>query len=46
MKEMTTDTPKPMVMVGDIPVVQHLINIFERHNKFNLLYVLVICQVY
>ena len=37
MKEMTADTPKPMVMVGDIPVVQHLINIFERHNKFEFI---------
>ena len=42
MKEMTVDTPKPMVMVGDIPVVQHLINIFEKYDKFEF----IICSGY
>ena len=39
---MTVDTPKPMVMVGDIPVVQHLINIFEKYDKFEF----IICSGY
>lgn len=37
MREMTEDLPKPMVRVGDIPVLEHLINIFERHAKFKFI---------
>ena len=32
MREMTEDLPKPMVSIGGIPVIEHLINIFEKHG--------------
>lgn len=37
MREMTEDLPKPMVTVGGIPVLEHLINIFEKHKKFKFI---------
>ena len=33
MREMTEDLPKPMVEIGGIPVLEHLINIFEVSFK-------------
>lgn len=42
MREMTEDLPKPMVRVGGIPVIEHLINIFEKHGKFKF----IICTGY
>ena len=30
MREMTEDLPKPMVKIGGIPVIEHLIRIFEK----------------
>jgi glucose-1-phosphate cytidylyltransferase len=42
MREMTETLPKPMVPIGDIPVLEHLINIFERFGEFNYL----ICSGY
>ena len=37
MREMTEDLPKPMVKIGGIPVIEHLIRIFETNGKFNYL---------
>ena len=37
MKEMTEDLPKPMVRIGDIPVLEHLIEIFNKFNNFEFL---------
>lgn len=37
MREMTEDLPKPMVKVGGIPVLEHLINIFEKYKKFKFI---------
>ena len=34
MREMTTDLPKPMVSIGDKPVIDHLIEIFEHFGNF------------
>ena len=34
MREMTTDLPKPMVNIGDKPVIDHLIEIFEYFGDF------------
>jgi len=34
MREMTETLPKPMVNVGNMPVLEHLINIFECFGKF------------
>ena len=42
MREMTEDLPKPMVPVGGIPVLDHLINIYEKHGNFEYL----ICSGY
>ena len=42
MREMTEDLPKPMVRVGGVPVIEHLINIFEKHGKFKF----IICTGY
>jgi glucose-1-phosphate cytidylyltransferase len=42
MKEMTSDLPKPMVEIGGIPVLDHLINIFENFGKFEF----VVCTGY
>jgi len=42
MREMTEDLPKPMVRIGNIPVLEHLINIFEKFDKFNF----IICTGY
>jgi len=42
MREMTESLPKPMVPVGGIPVLEHLINIFQQHNEFEFL----ICSGY
>lgn len=37
MKEMTEDLPKPMVKIGEIPVLEHLINIFSKFQTFEFL---------
>ncbi len=37
MRELTEVIPKPMVEVGNYPVLQHLIDIFENFNNFNYL---------
>tara|TARA_A100001011_G_C14244603_1_gene814927 strand:+ start:829 stop:1521 length:693 start_codon:yes stop_codon:yes gene_type:complete len=37
MRELTETIPKPMVKVGDLPVLEHLINIFEFFNDFSYL---------
>lgn len=37
MKEMTEDLPKPMVEIGEIPVLEHLINIFSNFQSFEFL---------
>lgn len=42
MREMTETLPKPMVPIGDIPVLEHLINIFEHFGEFNF----IICSGY
>lgn len=42
MKEMTEDLPKPMVPVGGIPVLDHLINIFDSQKDFQY----IICSGY
>lgn len=34
MREMTETLPKPMVQIGNMPVLEHLINIFEYFGKF------------
>ena len=35
MKEMTEDLPKPMVPIGDMPVLDHLINISTSKKNLN-----------
>ena len=35
MRELTETIPKPMVEIGNSPVLQHLIDIFENFNNFN-----------
>ena len=42
MREMTEDLPKPMVPVGGIPVLDHLISIYEKYDNFEYL----ICSGY
>ena len=37
MRELTETIPKPMVKVGQLPVLEHLINIFEFFNDFSYL---------
>jgi glucose-1-phosphate cytidylyltransferase len=37
MKEMTEDLPKPMVKIGELPVLVHLINIFSKFQSFEFL---------
>ena len=37
MRELTETIPKPMVKVGKLPVLEHLINIFEVFDKFSYL---------
>lgn len=37
MREMTSDLPKPMVKVGGIPVLTHLMNIFNYFQEFEFL---------
>ena len=34
MREMTETVPKPMVKIGGIPVLQHLMNIFNFYGEF------------
>ena len=36
MREMTEDLPKPMVEIGGIPVLEHLINIFNRLSLIHI----------
>ena len=42
MREMTEEMPKPMVPIGGIPVIQHLINIFDFYSNFEF----IICAGY
>lgn len=42
MRELTETIPKPMVQIGGIPVLQHLINIFDSFGKFEY----IICTGY
>ena len=42
MREMTHDLPKPMVKIGDLTVLDHLINIFQAQGEFEF----VICTGY
>lgn len=37
MREMTETLPKPMVRIGGIPVIDHLINIFSEFSQFEFL---------
>ena len=37
MREMTEDLPKPMVRIGNIPVLDHLINIFNHFGEFKFI---------
>ena len=37
MRELTETIPKPMVEIGNSPVLQHLIDIFKNFNNFNYL---------
>ena len=39
MREMTSDLPKPMVKIGERPVLDHLINIFN-HFGIDLFFLL------
>ena len=38
MKEMTSDLPKPMVPIGGMPVIDHLIKIFNTFDKFEFIF--------
>jgi len=42
MREMTSDLPKPMVKIGNLPVLEHLMNIFKKYDEFEFL----ICSGY
>tara|TARA_Y100001958_G_C21172433_1_gene503948 strand:- start:391 stop:1092 length:702 start_codon:yes stop_codon:yes gene_type:complete len=42
MREMTEDLPKPMVQIGNRPVLEHLIDIYDKYGNFNYL----ICSGY
>jgi len=42
MREMTEDLPKPMVSIGGIPVIKHLMNIFNFYDNFEF----IICAGY
>ena len=42
MREMTEDLPKPMVPIGGMPVLDHLIKIFEKQGNFKF----IICTGY
>ena len=42
MREMTEDLPKPMVPIGNIPVLDHLMNIFNQFGNFEF----IICTGY
>ena len=42
MREMTSDLPKPMVKIGERPVLEHLINIFNHFGSFEF----VVCTGY
>lgn len=42
MKEMTEDLPKPMVPIGNKPVLDHLMNIFSKQKDFEF----IICTGY
>ena len=35
MREMTEDLPKPMVQIGNRPVLEHLIDIYDKYGNFN-----------
>ena len=37
MREMTESLPKPMVPIGGIPVLEHLMNIFNRFDNFEFI---------
>ena len=37
MRELTETIPKPMVKIGELPVLEHLINVFETFNNFSYL---------
>ena len=37
MRELTEELPKPMVRVGNTPVLEHLINIFNNFGDFNFI---------
>ena len=37
MRELTETIPKPMVNIGGIPVLEHLINIFKNFDDFEFL---------
>ena len=37
MREMTESLPKPMVKIGGIPVLEHLMNIFNSFGDFEFI---------
>ena len=37
MREMTETVPKPMVKIGGIPVLEHLMNIFNSFGSFEFI---------
>ena len=37
MRELTETIPKPMVKIGELPVLEHLINVFETFKNFSYL---------